>query len=149
MGSECACSSERSLIITCVTNYEGCSENSEKSRSFVHRHFQSKELSCTLKLILIFFRSIVSFNNYRILYFVYSIPLACFHVFGIIIRFSIHCRIFISDNIVFFSIQFASKHVKPNIGKIFKTNIILITKYLNLKWNIVKSFIFPQNLINY
>ena len=31
---------------------------------------------------------------------------------------------------------------KPNIGKIFNANIILITKYLYLNWNIVKSFIF-------
>ena len=37
---------------------------------------------------------------------------------------------------------FGLKHAKPNIGKIFKTNIILIRKYLNLNWNIVKSIIF-------
>ena len=36
-----------------------------------------------------------------------------------------------------FVYQFGLKHGKPNISKIFKTNIILITKYL-----IVKSFIF-------
>ena len=40
-----------------------------------------------------------------------------------------------------FVYQVGLKHAKPNIGKIFKTNIILITKYL-----IVKSFIFcPKN----
>ena len=36
--------------------------------------------------------------------------------------------------------QVGLKHAKPNIGKIFKTNIILITKY-----HIVKSLIFYQN----
>ena len=35
--------------------------------------------------------------------------------------------------------QVGLKHPKPNIGKILKTNIILITKYLT-----VKSFIFWQ-----
>ena len=35
---------------------------------------------------------------------------------------------------------FELKYAEPNIGKIFKTNIILIAKYLN--WNIVKSLIF-------
>ena len=40
--------------------------------------------------------------------------------------------------------QFGLKHSKPNICKIFNANIILITKYLNLNWNIVKSFIFYQ-----
>ena len=38
-----------------------------------------------------------------------------------------------------FVYQVGLKHAKPNIGKILKTNIILITKYLN-----VKSFIFWQ-----
>ena len=41
-----------------------------------------------------------------------------------------------------FVYRFGQKHAKPNISKIFKTNIILITKYLHLNWNIVKSFIF-------
>ena len=44
--------------------------------------------------------------------------------------FLIHCRIFISENFIFFVYQVGLKHVEPNIGKIFKTNIILITKYL-------------------
>ena len=38
-----------------------------------------------------------------------------------------------------FVYQFGLKHAKPNISKIFKNNIILITKYLNPNWNIVKS----------
>ena len=38
--------------------------------------------------------------------------------------------------------KFGLKHAEPNIGKIFKTNTILITKYLNINWSIVKSFIF-------
>ena len=42
----------------------------------------------------------------------------------------------------FFSIKLDKKLAEPNIGKIFKTIIILMTKYLNLKWNIAKSFIF-------
>ena len=41
-----------------------------------------------------------------------------------------------------FVYKFGLKHVKPNISKLFKTNTILITKYLNLNWNIVKSSIF-------
>ena len=44
-----------------------------------------------------------------------------------------------------FIYRFGLKHAKPNIDKIFKTNIILITTYLNLNWNIVKSFIFTKN----
>ena len=43
-----------------------------------------------------------------------------------------------------FSINLDFKHAKPNIGKIFKNNTILITKYLNLDWNIVKSSIFTE-----
>ena len=31
-----------------------------------------------------------------------------------------------------FVYRFGLKHAKPNIGKLFNTNIILITKYLNL-----------------
>ena len=38
-----------------------------------------------------------------------------------------------------FVYQVGLKHAEPNIRKIFKTNIILITKYL-----IVKSFIYYQ-----
>ena len=38
--------------------------------------------------------------------------------------------------------KFRLKHVEPNIGKISKTSTILITKYINLNWNIVKSSIF-------
>ena len=41
-----------------------------------------------------------------------------------------------------FVYKFGLKHAEPNIGKIFKTTSILITKYLNLNWNIVKSSIF-------
>ena len=36
------------------------------------------------------------------------------------------------------SIKLDLKHAEPNIGKIFKTNIICITKYLNLNKNSVK-----------
>ena len=39
-----------------------------------------------------------------------------------------------------FVYQFGLKHAKPNIDKVFKTNISLITKYLNLNWNIVKFY---------
>ena len=35
------------------------------------------------------------------------------------------------------------------MGKILKTNIILITKKLNINWNIVKSFIFDQKMIDF
>ena len=41
-----------------------------------------------------------------------------------------------------FVYQVGLKHAEPNIGKIFKTIIILMTKYLNFNWNILKSFIF-------
>ena len=58
--------------------------------------------------------------------------------------FSMHCRIFISENIYLFSDQFDSYHVKPNIAKIFTTHFILITKHFNLNWNIVKSLFFSQ-----
>ena len=55
--------------------------------------------------------------------------------------FLLHCRIFIFDNDIFLVYQVGLKHAKPNISKIFKTNIVLITKYL-----IVKSFIsFQKN----
>ena len=63
--------------------------------------------------------------------------------------FLIHCEIFISENILFVSINFDLKQAKPNIGKIFNSNISLITKYLNLNWNIVKSFIFYQKMIDF
>ena len=53
--------------------------------------------------------------------------------------FLIHCRIFISENFIFFFYQVGLKYAEPNIGKIFKTNIILIIKYL-----IVKRFIFAK-----
>ena len=44
--------------------------------------------------------------------------------------------------------KFGLKYVERNICKIFKTYINLITKYLNLNWNIVKSFIFlPKKLL--
>ena len=39
-----------------------------------------------------------------------------------------------------FVYQFGLKHAKPDIDKVFKTNISLITKYLNLNWNIVKFY---------
>ena len=41
-----------------------------------------------------------------------------------------------------FVYRFGLKHAEPNIGKIFKNNIILITKYLDLNWNIAKSLFF-------
>ena len=44
------------------------------------------------------------------------------------------------------SIHLVSKHAKPNIGKIYKINTILITKYFNLNWNIVKSSFFTENI---
>ena len=47
-----------------------------------------------------------------------------------------------SENILLLSIDLDYKHAKPNIGKIFKTSIVLITKYLNFNWNIVKPLIF-------
>ena len=56
--------------------------------------------------------------------------------------FWVHCRIYISENILLLSIDLDYKHAKPNIGKIFTTSIVLITKYLNLNWNIVKPLIF-------
>ena len=36
---------------------------------------------------------------------------------------------------------FILKHAELNFGKIIKTNIILITKYLDLNWNNEKSFL--------
>ena len=45
---------------------------------------------------------------------------------------------YISENILFLSIDLDYTHAKPNIGKIFKTSIFLILKYLNLNWNIAK-----------
>ena len=48
-----------------------------------------------------------------------------------------------------FVYQFGLKHAEPNIGKIFKTNTILITNYLNLNWNIVKSSIFTEKMIDF
>ena len=54
-------------------------------------------------------------------------------------------RIFISKNISFLFIQLNSKHVKPNIGKMFKTNNILVTVYLTLDWNNVKKGFFFLN----
>ena len=45
-----------------------------------------------------------------------------------------------------FVYKFGLEHAKPNVGKIFKTNTILITKYLNLNWNIVKKFYFLLKL---
>ena len=56
--------------------------------------------------------------------------------------FLVHFRIYISENILFLSIDLDLKYTKPNIGKIFNTNIILITKYFNLNKNIVKTLIF-------
>ena len=59
------------------------------------------------------------------------------------------CRIFISENSLFLSINLDLKHGETNIRKIFKTNIILMTKYLNLKetksatMNIFRFFLFP------
>ena len=50
--------------------------------------------------------------------------------------FLIHCRILISENIQFLSINVDLKNAEPNFGKIFKTITILITKYLNIYWNI-------------
>ena len=48
-----------------------------------------------------------------------------------------------------FVYQFGLKHAEPNFGKIFKTNTILNTKYLNLKLNIVKSYTFYQNMTDF
>ena len=41
-----------------------------------------------------------------------------------------------------FVYQFGLKNAEPNFGNIFKINTFLITKYLNLHWNIVKSYTF-------
>ena len=49
---------------------------------------------------------------------------------------------FISVNILFLSINLVLKHAEPSISKIFKNNIILISKYLNLNWNIVNKLLF-------
>ena len=38
--------------------------------------------------------------------------------------------------------HFGLKHAEPNFGIISKFNNILITKYLYLRWNIVKSYTF-------
>ena len=49
-----------------------------------------------------------------------------------------------------FVYRFELKHAEPNIiSKIFKTNIILIMKYLNLNWNIVKSLIFILKMVDF
>ena len=50
--------------------------------------------------------------------------------------FLIHCRISIFENILFLSNNLDYKHAEPNIGKTFKTNITLTTRYLNLNCNI-------------
>ena len=55
--------------------------------------------------------------------------------------FWVHCRIYISEKFLFLSIDLDEEHAKPNIGKIFNTSIILITKYLNFNWNIVKPLL--------
>ena len=47
--------------------------------------------------------------------------------------FRIHCIIFILESILFLSINLDENHAEPNIGKVFKTNVIFITKYLNGK----------------
>ena len=41
-----------------------------------------------------------------------------------------------------FVYRFGQKHAELDIGKIFKTSIILITKYLILNWNSVKNLFF-------
>ena len=48
----------------------------------------------------------------------------------------------ISLNILFLSINLDLKYAEPSISKIFKNNIILISKYLNLNWNIVNKLLF-------
>ena len=40
--------------------------------------------------------------------------------------------------------QFGLKHAEPDICQIFKTDIILIIKYIYLNWNIVKQIVFYQ-----
>ena len=45
-----------------------------------------------------------------------------------------------------FVCRFGLKHAKPDIGKLFNTNIILSTKYPYLNWNIVKPLTFIQNM---
>ena len=47
----------------------------------------------------------------------------------------------------YFVYQFGLKNAEPNIGKLFKTNYILITKYHSRNWNIVKSSIFTVKKI--
>ena len=63
--------------------------------------------------------------------------------------FWIHCRIFISKNILFLSINLDLKHAQPNFSKIFKNNTVLVTKYLNLHWNIVKSLLFNEKVTDF
>ena len=48
-----------------------------------------------------------------------------------------------------FVYQFGLKHAEPNFGKIDKTNTILITKYLNLHWNIVKSYTLTEKMTDF
>ena len=51
-------------------------------------------------------------------------------------------RVFILENILFLYIDLVEIQAEPNISKLFKTNIIMITNYHNINWNIVKSLIF-------
>ena len=44
-------------------------------------------------------------------------------------------------SIFYFSLSIWTKHAEWNIGKLFKTNIILVTN-INLNWTIVKKFDF-------
>ena len=43
-----------------------------------------------------------------------------------------------------FVYQVGLKHAEPKTGKILKTIIILMTKFLYFNWDIVKSFIFTK-----
>ena len=45
-----------------------------------HSMHHSNEQALTVIMMLVFSRCTVAFNNYRTLYMVHSIPLACFHV---------------------------------------------------------------------
>ena len=62
-------------------------------------------------------------------------------------------QIFIAKNILFLSIDFilflSIDFRTLDVRKIFKTTVILITKYLNLSWNIVKKIIFIKKMVNY
>ena len=68
--------------------------------------------------------------------------------------FQMHCRIFISTNIIFVFYPVVLIYAKPNISNLlFKINIIEFTNHFNLNWNIKNIFspkqmtIFKEDLV--